>query len=130
MTDNISWNNVPDGELFKWNTVGAKVEGALISRKVQNNPGKAPGHVYEVQTKNGIVTFFAPSLLHKKLEKLALPTAVRITYEKESKTKTGNTLKEFKVDFAPATPETLKMMGIELLNQSVSDIDEINKDLV
>jgi len=117
----VNWNSVPDGELFKWEKEGAQVEGVLINKKTQKDTGKGEGHVYEVQTKDGIVTFFAPSLLHQKLERLPIPTCIRIVFKKISKTKTGNTLKEFSVDHAPADENTLKIMGIELLKKDEAD---------
>jgi len=117
MSEEINWNSVPDGELYKWDTAPKTVEGVLIGKKTQRDTGKGVGHVYEVQTKDGIVTFFAPTILHQKLERLPIPVCVRVTLTEISKTKTGNTLKLFKVDHTPADESTLKIMGIELFKK-------------
>lgn len=121
----INWNTVPDGELLKWDVAPKVVEGVLISKKTQRDVGKGPGHIYEVQTKNGIVAFFAPTILHQKLERLPIPTCVRVTLTEISKTKTGNTLKLFKVDNAPVEEATLKIMGIELLKNDEETDDPV-----
>ena len=119
-TEQVNWNTVPDGELFKWEKAGLVVEGVLINYRRQRDTGKGAGNIYEVQSKDGIVTFFAPSLLHQKLEKLPRPYAVRIELKEITKTKTGNTLKVFEVKSAPADEATLKIMGIELLKADPS----------
>lgn len=120
----INWNSIPDGELTKWDVEGKTIEGVLINKKEQPNTGKGPGHIYEVQTKDGIATFFAPTILHQKLERLPIPTAVRIKLAKIDKTKTGNTLKLFNVDHAPADENTLKMMGIELFKKDEETLSD------
>lgn len=110
---------IEDGELLRWNQVGTKVVGVLRSYTPRKDTGKGPGHVYEVQTKEGIVPFFAPSLLHKKLKNIAIGNIVSIKYTQESKTGVGNTLKHFEVGTAKPTEGNLKSLGLDSMFDEV-----------
>lgn len=112
MDNTIEFDNVPDGELYKWENPGQIITGVLKSYKAQPDRGKGPGNVYEVLCKEGMYTFFAPSLLHKKLQNVTIGDIVQIKYESVSKTNTGNTLKNFSVGRKSATPEVLEKLGI------------------
>lgn len=109
----VKFSKIEDGELLKWETVGAKVVGVLQTYRAQKT-AMGEGHVYEVKTKEGIVPFFAPTLLHKKLQAVSIGDIVQIEYTKKTKTGAGTDLKHFDVGNAPATEANLKGLGIEM----------------
>lgn len=111
----IKYDNVVDGELFKFDTVGVSLEGVLLSYNFRKDTGKGVGNIYEVKTKNGVAAFFAPSLLHKKLSGIPLGSVVKITYDKLSKTANGNSLKQFTVGHTAATDAVLNALGISIV---------------
>ena len=118
---------VQDGELQKWGEPGTVVEGVLYSYSSRDT-SKGKGNLYEVKTATGLVPFFAPSLLHKKLREVSLNNLVRIEYIKETKTMTGNPLKHFEVQWTKATPDKLKALGIDLYDNDVEtevSVDDI-----
>lgn len=119
----IKFTTVADGELYKWTEPGQKVEGLLQSYKNQST-SKGEGHVYEVKTKEGVVAFFAPSLLHQKLQTIPTGRVVSIEYLKEEKTNTGNTIKRFNVGHAEATEANLKVLGIEVFEKVEDSADD------
>lgn len=114
------FEEVKDGALFKWEQPGAHVRGVLENYKSQNT-AMGEGNVYNVKTKDGIVAFFAPMLLHQKLQSIAIGMVVDITYEKVTKTASGTTLKHFKVGFAKPTEALLKSIGLDMFNQVEDD---------
>lgn len=127
--NDLGLETVKDGSLQKWDTVGTKVVGILksyMSRKTT----MGDGHVYEVKTKEGTVPFFAPSLLHKKLQDIAIGNIVSIEYTKKSKTGGGTDLKHFEVAQGKPTPERLKALGIEMTDEVVGNNDDEDKDKV
>lgn len=103
---------VVSGELFKWDKAGKSLAGIYVNYEERPDTGKGPGHIYEFLTKDGIVPFFAPSILHKKLRNIAAGSVVVVKYTEESKTKTGNTLKLFEVTHAPDTEANRKKLGL------------------
>ena len=109
----VNYEKIEDGELQKWDKIGIIVEGVL-ERYKQQTTAMGEGHVYEVNTKDGIVPFFAPSLLHKKLERIEIGKVVKITYLKKSKTAAGTDLKHFEVLHAEPTEANLKSVGVEM----------------
>lgn len=111
---------VKDGELFKWETPGTKVVGVLKSYTPRRT-AMGDGHIYEVRTKDGIVPFFAPSLLHKKLQDITIGNIVSIEYEKKTKTGGGTDLKHFIVAQGKPTPERLKSLGIEMVDETIGE---------
>jgi hypothetical protein len=113
----IKFETIESGDLFKWDEVGKNVSGILLNYQFRPDTGKGPGNIYEVKTKNGTVSFFAPFILHKKLRDVACPSIVEITMTEVSKTKTGNDLKLFDVKVAPATEANCKLLGIELVKK-------------
>jgi hypothetical protein len=117
----INYEEVVDGELFKWEKEGTVLEGLLQSYSPRKDTGKGPGHLYEVKTSKGVAAFFAPTLLHKKLAGIKLGSIVKITFTKISKTANGNTLKNFTVGHAKADDATLNALGLSLLKSD--DID-------
>lgn len=122
----IKFNTVEDGELLKWEKPGTKVVGILKSYTPRTtNMGE--GHVYEVQTKDGIVPFFAPSLLHKKLQNVSVGSVVSIEYTKKTKTGGGTDLKHFDVGWAKPTEANLKAAGVEVFEQ-VEDEESEDKE--
>lgn len=114
----IKYDEVLGGSLVKWDKIGTVVEGLLVRKEERPSTGMGMGHIYEIKTKAGTVAFFAPTMLHKKLDGLPVATTVvRIEYTQEGKTKTGNTLKLFTVGSAPASEENLKTLGIEIFKE-------------
>lgn len=113
----IKYETIESGELFKWEEPGKRIEGVLVSYEFRKDTGKGPGNIYEVKTKNGTISFFAPFILHKKLKDVTMPSIVDITMTEISKTKTGNDLKLFDVKYAPATEANCKLLGIELIKK-------------
>ena len=113
---------VQDGELYKFEKEGQIIEGLLKSYMQRPDTGKGIGNVYELKNKDGVVAFFAPTLLHKKLKE-RVGQIVKITFTKTSKTKIGNTLKEFEVLPAPATPDNLKALGISEAEDKVDTLE-------
>ena len=115
----IQFTVVQDGELLKFNdeVKGKKFVGFLESLEERPDTGKGPCHIYKMKMKEGTVAFFAPSLLHKKLES-HVGEIVEITYVGEGKTKIGNTIKNFSVGSAPASEENLKAIGISIFKKT------------
>lgn len=130
----IKYNDVVGGELTKWEDengktiVGKTVEGVLINYE-KKATAKGEGNIYEVRTKNGVLAFFAPMLLHKKLQNVPVGSIVLIKLTEESKTNSGNTLKHFDVKFAAATKENLASLGIEVTGASVEEEADIDADV-
>lgn len=116
----VQMDEIADGELLKWDKVGIQIVGILKSYKEQNT-ANGIGHVYEVQTKDGLSAFFAPSLLQKKLKQVKIGNIVRITYTEVTKTAAGNPLKHFKVGNCPATEANLNAFGLADLMVDVAD---------
>lgn len=99
------------GELVKFEEVGTKVEGQLTNYKTQKTP-KGEGNVYEVRTSKGVVSFFAPKLLHDKLQTIKIGRLVKIGYEGMKKGNTGNEYKVFTVSSAEANAANLALVGL------------------
>lgn len=104
---------VVSGELTKFETPNTVVYGILKNYKVQKTP-KGEGHVYEVETKNGIAAFFAPTLLQDKLKEIEIGRMVKITYLGMKKGNSGNEYKTFEVKNGPVNTATLAAAGITL----------------
>lgn len=130
----VDYKDVVGGELTKWEdengkaTIGKVIEGVLINYE-KKNTSKGVGHLYEVRTSAGVLAFFAPMLLNKKLQNVPVGSVVRIELTEESKTNSGNTLKHFDVKYAAATPENLASVGVELSGASVED-EELEDEAV
>lgn len=124
----IKFNKVEDGELLKWEKPGVKLLGILKSYKEQKT-AMGQGHVYEVQTKDEIVPFFAPSLLHKKLQNIGIGNIVSIEYLKKTRTGAGTDLKHFDVGFAEPTEANLKSAGIEVFKKVNDEISADDVDM-
>lgn len=128
----IEFSKVKDGELYKWEKVGQKIVGQLKSYTPTPDRGKGPGHVYEVQTKEGLLPFFASILLHKKLKNIPIGKIVSIEFVSTERTSSNNTVKVFEVAFAEPTEQNMKDLGInvftEVEDEEVDDGSEINPD--
>ena len=116
----IKFDKVQDGELFKFDEVGKVIKGVLVDFHTQET-NKGDGNVYEVKTKEGTVAFFAPTMLHKKLKTVTIPSIVEITYKELTQTKAGNDLKLFDVGVAPASEENMKLLGISIPTEEVGE---------
>lgn len=123
----VEFNEIKDGELLKWETPGTKLQGILKSYKEQKT-AMGMGQVYEVQTKDGVIPFFAPSLLHKKLQEVSVGMLVSIEYTNKTRTQAGTDLKHFKVGHTKPTEANLKALGIEIFDQTVGDDNATAED--
>lgn len=124
----MALNEVETGELYKFEKPSDKVDvqGVLKSYKEQPS-ANGIGHVYEVRTKNGVVPFFAPTILHDKLEgDKNIGNVVQITYTELGKTNSGNDLKLFKVLKGEATEENLKLVDLEVEMEEVDEKENID----
>ena len=116
---------IVSGELFKWSDTGKEgltLDGILKSYVSRPSQTKGPGNLYEVITKDGIIPFFAPTLLHKKLSDVPIGYCVMIKQEETSKTKDGNPLKNVAVKRGEVDEKNLKavcMEGYEPLEEVV-----------
>lgn len=120
----IEYKEIETGQLQKWSEIGTVVEGILV-RYEPKQTTNGPGHLYEVKTKDGIVPFFAPTILQKKLRNVAIGSIVKITYTKLGKNMAGQDLKDFTVSVAPATEENLAQLGISKDLKGEVDVDSI-----
>lgn len=115
----IDYREIEDGELVKWDTEGMVVEGVLASYE-EKDTSNGIGHVYEVETKEETLTFFAPTLLHKKLQKVAVGSVVKIEFTEVTQTAAKNDLKHFKVQSAEPNEANFKAVGMEHKIQEIS----------
>ena len=111
---------IKDGELLKWEKEGSEVYGLLKSYRPQKT-AMGEGNVYEVQTKDGLVPFFAPTLLHRKLQQVPVGQIVKIKYTKKTKTGAGTDLKHFEVANGPATAVSLAAAGLDAGLEEIKD---------
>ena len=116
----IKYDTVETGELLKWERKGTVIEGQVVNYESKQT-SKGEGHVYEVRTVDGIIPFFAPSLLHKKLKNVAIGRIVKITYTDKTKTGAGNDLKHFEVLHAPANEANFKSIGLSPMDDAVEE---------
>lgn len=116
--------DVVSGDLLKWEKKGTSVKGILVSYE-QRTTNKGDAHVYEVETKDGTVPFFAPTDLHKKLKGVPKGWAVIIEQGETTKTQTGNDFKNFNVKKGEANEANLKLVDMEGYEamKSISDDD-------
>ena len=121
--DGLDLDQVKDGELLKWDTIGTKVVGILKSYTPRRT-AMGEGHIYEVKTKEGTVPFFSTMLLHKKLRDVPIGNIVSITYTKKTKTGGGTDLKHFEVAQGKATPERIAALGIEMFDETASTMED------
>ena len=112
----LNFNKIEDGELLRWEKVGVKVVGVYISYREQNT-ANGIGHVYEMKTKDALVPFFAPTLLHRKLQGIATGNIVSIEFVEQTKTGAGNPLKHFDVGWVEPNEANLKAIGVELIHK-------------
>lgn len=101
--------DVVTGDLQKWEAKGTTVKGILLSYEERTTP-KGQAHVYEVETKNGITPFFAPSDLHKKLKGVPMGYCVIIEQGDTTRTQSGNDFKNFNVKKGEQNEANLKMV--------------------
>lgn len=124
----VDYKDVVGGELTKWEedgkaAIGKTVEGILINYE-KKATSKGDGHLYEIRTSTGVVAFFAPMLLHKKLQNVPVGSIVLIKLTEESKTNSGNMIKHFDVRFAAATKANLAAIGVEIGAATVGGSDD------
>ena len=118
---------VKDGELIKWDKAGMEILGVLKAYRVQKTP-KGDGNLYEVTIKGGTVAFFAPTDLHRKLSGIPVGHIVKVVYDGEVKTNSGNDMKKFSVASGKAEPAKLAALGIELLEPVGEKKPEVEED--
>lgn len=113
-------SEVETGDLFKWDEEGKTLSGQLHNYEEQEGP-KGVGHVYEIKNKDGIIPFFAPSLLHKKLKSVEIGEIVGIQFTGERETKNGNDVKEFHVTSAANNNTNRERVGLPPLEEPQGD---------
>lgn len=104
--------SVQSGDLYKFEKVGDKLGGKLLSYEQRPDTGKGIGHVYEIENENGIIPFFASSDLQKKLRNVPLNSAVAIEFTEKTKTKSGNDFKIFEVRYGDYNEADCKALKI------------------
>ncbi len=113
---------VTSGGIIKFETLGQKVVGILIEHKSGVKTSQGEADMYTIKTKDGEVSFFASTILHQKLEKVAIGNVVVVEYTDDKKTNSGRKLKNFSVKSAPATEANLKVLGLEVLSEVGDEI--------
>ena len=113
----VKWGEeVQSGDLFKFDKdadVGKVLIGILKSRETRALPkGDAP--VYEVRSKDGLVSLIGSGDLKNKMAEIPIGHIVRIEYMKLSKTTKGNDWKEFSVKSTENTETNRTSLGIEI----------------
>lgn len=130
-SERIRWTD----EETKKPLVGQKIEGILLSKKIQPNPrSNTPGAtstVYEVYTEEGTKWFFGTTVLDRKLESLK-GKIVRIECTGSQKSQKGNMVTMFSVRALPNTQEYRTILGIDSAGEEVGkdqpatgELDEI-----
>lgn len=117
----IQFEEVSEGELFKWETPGTNVRGVLEKYEYTKLP-KGMAHLYTIRTKKGKIIFPAQVILRAKLEDIPIGYIVDITYNGEKTTITGNEAKQFSVGKTKPTEAYLKALGIEMFYKVEDDI--------
>jgi len=123
----MALQEIVTGELIKWSDKGddkIAVKGILKNRE-EKDTSNGVGYLYEVRTKEGVVPFFAPSMLEKKLKEVPVGDVVSIVQQPTTQTKVGNDLKNFSVAHGPANEENLSSVGLEA---TLAEVDEVEED--
>jgi hypothetical protein len=118
----MSFNEVKTGDLHSWdepNEDEVAIQGILQDYEVTNT-SKGEADRYEVKTPDGTVPFFAPTILHDKLQRIGLGSLVKIYFTDIDTTNSGNDIKQFKVLEAEVNNENLEEVGL--------DPEEVNGD--
>lgn len=130
MTTDI-WNEAQEieSERVRWTEeetlkpiIGQKVEGILLSKKIQPNPrSDSPGAsstVYEIATTQGTKWFYGMAILDRKLEGQK-GRIVRIEVTGQTKTQKGNMATTFSVRVLPNNAENRMKLGLDAVGEEV-----------
>ena len=128
----VKWEEVEDGEQIKWEDKkkGFTIEGQLITfEKRMTKKGK--GWATEVRTKEGILFFFAPTLLQKKMRTTRVGDIVMINFKGLVESASGgNDYYEFDLKHAEGTKANLESIGLDFykVEESEEEADKENPD--
>lgn len=126
----MAFEEIETGELYSWDDPSDEIdlEGVLKDYgKQSTSQGEADR--YEVETADGIIPFFAPSILHDKLQRANMGDVVKITFTETEKTNSGFDLKKFKVLTSEPTDEAIEAVGLD--PEDVNDgggFEEVKED--
>lgn len=85
------------GELYKWETAGQRIEGRYQGMK----DGSMGGQILTIETRDGLLSASAPTMLENALRDVAPGTLVVIRYLGEQPSKKGGTFKAFEAIAVP-----------------------------
>jgi translation initiation factor IF-1 len=127
----MAFDEIKTGDLYEWDDPSEEIdiEGILQDYEVTNT-SKGEADRYEVQTKDGVIPFFAPTILHDKLQRINMGDVVKIAYTELDKTNAGNDLKKYKVMAAEPTADNLEEVGLEPedLEDDDDGFDDVSSD--
>lgn len=128
----MPFNEVKTGDLHSWdepNEDEVAIQGVLQDYEVTDT-SKGEADRYEVMTAGGAVPFFAPTILHDKLQRIGIGSLVKIYFTGVDTTNSGNDLKQFKVLEAEANDENLEEVGLdpEDFNDDSDGFDDVDGD--
>lgn len=128
----MAFEEIETGDLYSWDDPSDEVdlEGVLTDYGKQNT-SQGVADRYEIETADGLVPFFAPSILHDKLQRASIGDVVKITFTDTEKTNSGFDLKKFKVLTSEQTDEALEEVGLDPEDFEEEDgdgFDEVTED--
>jgi len=130
----MSFNEVKTGDLHSWDEPSedeVAIQGVLQDYEVTDT-SKGEADRYEVMTADGAVPFFAPTILHDKLQRIGLGSLVKIYFTGVDQTNSGNDLKQFKVLEAEMDEDNLEEVGLDpedfKEDEDNEDFDEVSGD--
>jgi len=96
----MTWKKVDEfekGDIQEMNENGQQIEGELLRKQVE--VGKHNSNLYTIRRKDGVVKkIWGTAILDNRLQEVPVGARVRITFEGEIKSKSGNPLKSFTVE--------------------------------
>lgn len=110
------------GDLYKWETVGQKVTGVLMGKRmVKTKLGDM--FLYDINTKDGEHAVPATKSLRETMKRFPADGSliVEIEFTEEKKGNFPNPFKVFTVRSAKVTEERLKALGIDMMAPAGSD---------
>jgi uncharacterized protein involved in exopolysaccharide biosynthesis len=113
------------GDLYKWETVGQKVTGVLVNKRmVKTKIGEM--FLYDINTRDGEVAVPATKSLRETMRKYPADGSfiIEIEFTEEKKGNFPNPFKVFTVRSAKVTEERMKALGIDMLAGGESEGEE------
>jgi len=92
--DMNNWKEIERGDVFIFDDENQELAGTLKSIREGNFGNK----VYDIETRNGLVSIFGTTILDSKMENIKPEQEIKIVYQGEIKTKKeGRMCRDFKV---------------------------------